>query len=108
MPSNPIMNPLSKLTLIVRRAHVHKQKRNSISESTYTHRTTQVRQSFWAKMATLDLNQSIWRALWEREGGGDSPRSRHLSSYRSNSKWNSWLASPGCNNELSGKAHWEA
>lgn len=60
------MNPPSKLTLIVRNAHVHKQKhtRNSVSESTYACRMTRVRQTFWAKMATLDLNQSIWRTLW--------------------------------------------
>lgn len=72
---------------------------NSISESSYTCRMTRVFQSFWAKMAMLDLNQSIWRALWE---GG------HLSSYRSNCNWNSWQASPGWSNESHGKAYREA
>lgn len=45
-------------------------KHPGISESTYTCRMTRVRQSFWAKMATLDLNRSIRRALWD--GGGRS------------------------------------
>lgn len=64
MPSNPVMNPLSKLTLIVCSANVHKQivhKTQSVSESTYPYRMTKDNQIFGAKMATLDLGYSLWR-----------------------------------------------
>lgn len=84
-----------------------KHKRNSVAESTYA-RT-------WHKCVRLFGPR--WRCLTSiapygehcgEEGGGDSPDRQHLSSYRSNSKGSSWLASPGCNNELPGKANWEA
>lgn len=64
MLSKPIMNPLTKLTLITCSQTKHTQ--NSVSES--AHRRTRVRQSFWAKMATFDLNHSACRTMWE-EGG---------------------------------------
>lgn len=41
---------------------------NSVSDSTFRCRMTQECQSFGAKMATLDLNQSIGSVLWEAGG----------------------------------------
>ena len=82
-----------------------KTPRNSDSPS--TRRATRVRQTVWAKTVTPDLNHCTCRGLLGG-GGGWGLLSQHLSSYRSNSKWNSWLVSPGCNNESPGQANWEA
>lgn len=84
-----------------------KHAQNSVSESTYACRITRVNQSFWAKMATPDLNYSMRSVLWEG-GAGHQLHSQHLSSYLSNGKWNSLLASTGCSIESPGKPYWEA